>query len=797
MKIAIVVMGLALTLGVAGLGGCGGADERKAQHISKGVEWFADGNYEKARLEFKNALQIDPKDTEARFRLGETLEKLQQWRAAAGHYKAVVEQDPTHKEARVGLAKLYLVGNAPDEAIALVDEVLAMEPTNPEALVIRAGVKARGQDLEGALVDARSALAADPVHVGALSLAAAIHLQQGRDAESVALLESGVAAHPANQGLRSSLAAVYARTGEQDKAAAILEDVVSTEPETVDHRLRLASFYTAAENLDKAEEVLRAAVVDLPTETNAKLALVEFLAKRRGGDAAIAALEDFVQKDPENVDLLFAQAKLYQAMGRAEDEKAIYEGIIATDSTGKRGLEARNLLARLKVREGDREEARRLVDAVLGENSKDVDALALRGDLAMLDRDFSGAIGDYRAVLQARPQDDKVALALSRAHLANSENALAEEVLRDALERSPGSYQLRFRLAEMLAAGGDVTASVAQLGKILEQRPTDDQALEALVKIHLGRKDWASARDYVDRYKQAYPQRPQGYYFEGLLLQAQGDLSEGTAAFERSLEQAGSGAVQPLSAVVRSHVAAGDNDKALERVDEVLADNPDNFVARNLKGEILLLQKEYPLAEESFAQAVAQAPNLVAAHRNLALARFAQGEHEGAVNAFRQGIESTGAPALRFALANVLEGLGRPEEAILEHQAILDAAPDSLPAANNLAMLLASYRDDRESLDRALELAKAFADSDNAAYLDTLGWVHYKRGEYDAAMPLLERAVRANPDAPDLQFHLGMAHYRLGDRAAAKERLEKALATGTRFREAALAQQTLAELGGG
>ena len=51
---------------ISGLAACGGAEDRKAKYFERGKELFEQGNYVKSELEFKNVLQIDPKQAEAR-----------------------------------------------------------------------------------------------------------------------------------------------------------------------------------------------------------------------------------------------------------------------------------------------------------------------------------------------------------------------------------------------------------------------------------------------------------------------------------------------------------------------------------------------------------------------------------------------------------------------------------------------------------------------------------------------------------------------------------------------------------
>ena len=69
------------------LAGCGGAEERKAKYLERGKAYFEEENYDKARVEFKNVLQIDPKSAAPYFYLGKIAEKEQEWRKAFGNYR--------------------------------------------------------------------------------------------------------------------------------------------------------------------------------------------------------------------------------------------------------------------------------------------------------------------------------------------------------------------------------------------------------------------------------------------------------------------------------------------------------------------------------------------------------------------------------------------------------------------------------------------------------------------------------------------------------------------------------------
>jgi tetratricopeptide (TPR) repeat protein len=97
-------------------------------------------------------------------------------------------------------------------------------------------------------------------------------------------------------------------------------------------------------------------------------------------------------------------------------------------------------------------------------------------------------------------------------------------------------------------------------------------------------------------------------------------------------------------------------------------------------------------------------------------------------------------------------------------------------------------------MDKALELAEKFHTSENPAYVDTLGWVYYKQGNLDSAMPLLLGALEKVPELPVFNYHVGMAYYSKGDLTSARQHLEKSVEADQDFLGVDEAKRTLATL---
>ena len=64
-------------------------------------------------------------------------------------------------------------------------------------------------------------------------------------------------------------------------------------------------------------------------------------------------------------------------------------------------------------------------------------------------------------------------------------------------------------------------------------------------------------------------------------------------------------------------------------------------------------------------------------------------------------------------------------------------------------------------------------------FKDTLGWVHYHRGEHKIAVSHLEEAAAELPDVALVRYHLGMNYVALGESAKASEQFKKALELAT------------------
>jgi tetratricopeptide (TPR) repeat protein len=128
---------------------------------------------------------------------------------------------------------------------------------------------------------------------------------------------------------------------------------------------------------------------------------------------------------------------------------------------------------------------------------------------------------------------------------------------------------------------------------------------------------------------------------------------------------------------------------------------------------------------------------------------------------------------LRLNRAFFLERTGKDEAAIRELRALLEERPGDAHVQNALGYTLA---DRGASLPEArMLLTAALAQSpNNAATLDSMGWLLFKEGRYREALDHLQRANESAAD-PEIDLHIGEVQWAMGDQQAARATWQAAL----------------------
>lgn len=151
--------------------------------------------------------------------------------------------------------------------------------------------------------------------------------------------------------------------------------------------------------------------------------------------------------------------------------------------------------------------------------------------------------------------------------------------------------------------------------------------------------------------------------------------------------------------------------------------------------------------------------------------RGAKGDLNGAIKALEEAIVTE--PRLGTSLGMLYESTGQSDKARGAYTRALEKNPNDPVALNNLAYAIA-VRDHRPA--EALPLAeRAYRLANGSPIMaDTLGWTKHLLGDDEGALPLLERAVKADPANVDMQLHVAVVYAAAGRLQDAAQALKAA-----------------------
>jgi tetratricopeptide (TPR) repeat protein len=362
---------------------------------------------------------------------------------------------------------------------------------------------------------------------------------------------------------------------------------------------------------------------------------------------------------------------------------------------------------------------------------------------------YGRALAETQPALAARQLDRAVALdpdhidarvALAEVLRRTGRAAEARETLRAAFDRSGADATVGERLYQVLLENGDREGAVELLRALdARWRPASVRLRLATFLLHLRRPDEALkiGRETVT----ASPTEHGARVLIARALAQLGRVSEAVAAC-REVPADAAAYIEARAFAAEALGRAGAPQDGLGIVNQALA----------------LWPNEPPL--------VAAAASL---HERLGDLERARALLDGALAA------APSDETLLYARASLEERANQPDRAVAIMRRLLERDADSVTALNFIGYSYADRNVDLEASERMLRRAHSLR-PDDAFVLDSLGWLHLRRGNLDEARAALERAGRLAPFEPEILFHLGELSLRRGEDSRARELFREALA---------------------
>jgi tetratricopeptide (TPR) repeat protein len=739
---------IAAILGIFLLAGCS-RDPRvlKRRYFSKGTAYFAKGQYAEAAIEYQNAIQVDPKFSQAHYRLAQCYAEQAYWGGAYQEFSRTVEIAPGNLNAQIDLSHILLAAGKFPDARDHAEVVLKSEPQNAEAQILVADADAGSGDLSKAITEAQMAIQMD-ANRSASYLSLALLQERNQDAPAAEhSFQKALALDPKSTNATLALGRFYQSQKRWQDAEKQFQAAIALDPLNPSPRAALANLYLGEGQKDMAEQVLRDAKAALKDNPVGYRMLGDFYLSQQESDKAAAEFSALHAEHPKDT----AVTKTYVQI-----------------------LILRNNL----------DQATKLNDSILQASPSDSDSLVLRGQILTREGKPSDAVSTLASAAKASPDNPLAHYFLGVAYADTSNFSQAQTEWLQAAQLRPGMADPERALAALALRNGNTDLLADSSSQLIKIEPHSPEGYIFHAKASFAKGDQAATEADLKMAMSLAPQDADPFTLMGDLRIVQKNPDEAAKFYAQALalNPSASGA---LTGLINIDLGRKMPAQALSLVQDQITRAPGNSYLYVLLGQVEAANQDPAKAEAAFQKAIDLDKNNVPAVLLLANVLVSRGSLDEAISSYQRAlVANPGDIRIYIAMAGLFEKRDQWQSAEDMYKKALQIQPNNPLAANNLAYLMLDHGGD---VNVALSLAQTGRRGlpNLPASADTLGWAYYHQGAYDSAIDALQQAVNGDPKNATYHYHLGMSYEKVSNFAQAKKQLEWTLQLSPDFSQAA------------
>ena len=677
-----------------------------------------------------------------------------QYDQAKVEYLNVVRFEPLNAVAYARLGSIWLDEGAPLRAAPYLLKARELAPENLDnrlklaRVLIGVGHRADG------FTEVMYVLDRSPND----SMAARVAAEAAQAPEERERVDQAIARMP-NQndaGVQLAIATSAMRRGDREATIKSIELALKTDPKLAAAHSFMATLWLIQKQPKRAAEEFKAAAELSPARSAERLRYAQFQIQSGATDDAINTLRAITNEAPDFLPAWLLQADISLGKKNYEESQRSLTNIFNRDPDN---IDANIFQARVRIAKGEVEQA-------------------IQG-LEQLD----SRLPDFGPV--------KVELARAHAQMNNPTQAIA--VLNQALANNPGNLEAAMLLGRINLSTGQSQAVVDSMKALLEKHPDLGSAKLLLADAYRGLGQLDNAATIFREQLQATPNIPEAHLALGIILRQQKKETEAREMFEKA-RQLAPGNPMALLQLVDMALVSRDFPQAEQLVQEQMQKTPKVALIHLLQGRVYAAQSKWNEAETALSEATKLNPNLVEAYALLATVYTAANKLPQAIQQLEAVVERAPKDTRGLmSLAVLHEKTQNFEKARDSYEKVITISPDFAAALNNLAFLYVERFNDLERAYQLAQKARSLQPGD-VSIADTLGWVLFKRRDYQQALPLLAEAADKAPNQSEILYHLGMCHYMMGATENARAAFEQALKSGNEFTHKEDIQRRLALL---
>ncbi len=582
--------------------------------------------FNKAIENYRLAMKEDPSATFLSEELSDLYIQSGRLREAVSEAEDVLKQNPDDLNARRILARIYarLIGdsqqNRIDEtmvkkSIEQYQKITEKEPSDTDSWLMLGRLQKLAQNSLEAEKSYKKALENDPDNEDAMMGLAMVYGDLGDTKNAADILRRAAEKNPSGRSL-SALSSAYEQMREYGLAAETLKKAIDAAPgSSAELKRALARDLMLSDQLDEALKVYKEIAAEDPRDAEPQLRMSQIYRQKHDFASSRAASDKAKEIDPNSLEIRYNDVNLLEAEGKTADAIDRLKEIL--DSTAKKTY-------------------------TTSERGNRVVLLERLGSMYRANDQPARAIETFRQMSEVDPDmASRSAVQVIETYRLAKDFTKAESEAKAAVAKYPNDRLVGSVYASVLADAGRSDAAIAQMKKLLAEKPDRDTWV-SLAQVYEKAKrfdEMANAIDEADKLSQT-PDEKQGILFlRGAMYERQKKFDEAESAFRKLIDQDpdNAGALNYLGYMFADRGVR--LQEALQLITKALDKDPGNGAYLDSLGWVYYHLGRYDEAEEQLKRALDKTGRDPTVHDHLGDVYYKQGKFKEAISQWEASLK--------------------------------------------------------------------------------------------------------------------------------------------------------------
>ncbi len=604
--------------------------------------------------------------------------------------KSAIQEDPSLAEPYYYLALLDEKGKKYKAMKANLQEAVKLNPEKTKVKLKLSKVLLLFNDVEGASKEIEDILAKNPEQLDAQAIKASILIRQKKN----------------------------------DEALALVDDILKKDSENIDALSLKVMMLIKQKSFDQALAILSPALLKNSENISLHLLKIQIDSQKNDTNAVVADYEKLVKMKPDNIQIKFTLAKVYQTAKKPKKAEETLNQLIQDHPK----------LIKLKIV---------LLNFLYSASEEK-------------------AMAKFDSFIATNKDNYKNLITLSKWLLLRNKESKAHDILTSALANSniedKDKEPLNLFLAELAFRNKNTTKALSYIDKILNNNSENNDAKVLKSEIQMSLNQLSEAKKLLEEVLWQKPKMDSALSLLGRINQIQGDLDKAAINYESALKINPIN-LQALNFIVNKEVSENHSQYAIEILQRALSLLPNNLKILTQLVELNFNADNYDLADKYITKIGLQKNGVFLADYLTATSLQRQKKYQEAIIAYKNLLAK--APWLKDALTGMADcylQLKQPSKMMTYLDGLIKNNPNNVFPIILKSQLLTSDKKYKKAISLINKTIEQQQTTKSTALYSKLGHLYSLIGDNKNKYKAYHKGLQINPNNINIMLNLASSY---------------------------------------